>query len=113
MRISTKIHENRDPHTADDDEQKSATLSYVFVIDDENHENHEIMRDMSTPKWTPPSFWSGSRGRHGMNCPKFTKSQENIMVHGSPLTSESFRKGKSDPNIYENLRKSMRINENV
>ena len=38
---------------ADDDEQKSAALSYVVVTDDENHENHEIMCDMSTPKWTP------------------------------------------------------------
>ena len=27
--------------------------SDVVVTDDENHENHEIMRDMSTPKWTP------------------------------------------------------------
>ncbi len=35
---------------------KSVTLSYVVVTDDENHENHEIMCDMSTPKWTPP--WS-------------------------------------------------------
>ena len=51
-----KIHENHDPHTADNDEEKSATLSYVFVIDDENHKNHEIMCGMSTPKWTPPIF---------------------------------------------------------
>ena len=53
MRIS-KVSENRDQHMADDDEQKSAALSYVVVTDDENHENHEIMCDMSTPKWTPP-----------------------------------------------------------
>ena len=38
---------------ADDDKQKSAALSYVVVTDDENHENHNIMCDMSTPKWTP------------------------------------------------------------
>ena len=39
---------------ADDDEQKSVALSYVVVSDDENHENHNIMCDMSTPKWTTP-----------------------------------------------------------
>ena len=31
-----------------------------------------------------PNESSSRRGRHGMNCPKFTKSPENIMVHGSP-----------------------------
>ena len=51
---SQKVHENRDQHMADDGEQKSAALSYVFVIDDENHETHEIMCDMSIPKWLPP-----------------------------------------------------------
>ncbi len=31
-----------------------------------------------------PNERSGSRGRHGMNCLKFTKSPENTMAHGSP-----------------------------
>ena len=49
---------------ADDGEQKSAALSYVFVIDDENHETHEIMCDMSTPKWLPPHGKPGLPERH-------------------------------------------------
>ena len=36
-------------YIAADDEKKSATLSYAVVTDDENHENHEMMCDMSTP----------------------------------------------------------------
>ena len=58
---------------ADDDKKKSATLSYVVVTDDENHENHEIMCDMSTPKLTP-------------NAVVCTRSKKSVAVTPFPST---------------------------